>query len=192
MDKFQDQAALSCELSIKKARNVEFNSTGSLFVRCYMSAGSKNRVRFETKEVSSSNMAWNQSFSFDCFGTKESMSSMLFEGTVIFELRWSSNISIFGRRRKSQLLGKAEVPWKTIYESSTMDMEKWIVINSRKSLADGVKPPAVQIGVKVGGALPAIPKAKAMRQNRRCGEKCECKNCVNCELFALDAALEFF
>ena len=190
MDKFQDQAALSCELSIKKARNIEFNSTGSLFVRCYMSAGNKNRVRFQTTEVSSSNMAWNQSFSLDCLGTIESMSSMLFKGTVIFELRWRSNISIFGRKRKSQLLAKAEVPWRTIYESSTMDSEKWIVMNSRKSLADGVKPPAVQIGIKLGGALPAI--AKAMRQNKSCGEKCECKNCVNCELFALDAALEFF
>ncbi|WOG84527.1 hypothetical protein DCAR_0103711 [Daucus carota subsp. sativus] len=189
MDKFQDQAALSCELSIKKARNIEFNSTGSLFVRCYMSAGNKNRVRFETREVSSSNMAWNQSFSLDCFGTKECMSSMLSEGTVSFELRWRSRISIFGRR-KSQLLGKSEVPWRTVYESSTMDTEKWIVMNSRKSLADGVKPPAVQIGMKVGGALPAI--SKAIRQTKRCGEKCECKDCVNCDLFAIDAALEFF
>ena len=190
MDKFQAQAALSCELSIKKARNIEFNSTGSLFVRCYMSAGSKNRVRFETKEVSSSNMAWNQSFSFDCFGTKESMSSMLFKGNVIFELRQRSKISIFGRKRKSQLLAKAEVPWRTIYESSTMDSEKWIVMNSRKSLADGVKPPAVQIGIKLGGALPPIPNA--MKQNKSCGARCECRSCVNCELFALDAALEFF
>ncbi|WOG84528.1 hypothetical protein DCAR_0103712 [Daucus carota subsp. sativus] len=190
MDKFQDQAALSCELSIKRARNIEFNSMGSLFVRCYMSAGNKNRVQFETREVSSSNMAWNQSFSLDCFGTKESMSSMVSEGTVMFELRWRSRTSIFGRRRKSHLLAKAEVPWRTVYESSTMDREKWIVMNSRKSLADGVKPPAVQIGIKLGGPLPAIPKA--MRQNRRCGEKCECKNCVTCELFALDAALEFF
>lgn len=191
MDKFQDQAALSCELSIKKARNIEFNSTGSLFVRCYMSVGNKNkRVRFETREVSSSNMAWNQSFSLDCLGTTESMSSMLFKGTVIFELRQRSKISIFGRKIKSQLLAKAEVPWRTVYESSTMDTEKWIVMNSRKSLADGVKPPAVQIGIKLGGALPAMPKT--MKQNKSCGGRCECRSCVNCELFALDAALEFF
>ncbi|KAK1370982.1 Transmembrane gamma-carboxyglutamic acid protein like [Heracleum sosnowskyi] len=127
MDKFQDSTAFSCELRIIRARNVEFNSTGSVFVRCYMSAGNNKRVRFESREVSSSNMVWNQSFSLNCFGTKESMSNMLFEGTVIFELRQrSTGFSYFGRTGKSQLVGKAEVPWKTVYESSTMDIEKWM------------------------------------------------------------------
>ncbi|KAK1370981.1 Transmembrane gamma-carboxyglutamic acid protein like [Heracleum sosnowskyi] len=190
MAKFQDEAVFSCELQIIRARNIEFESTGSLFVRCYMSAGNNKRVRFQSREVSSSNMAWNQSFSLSCFGTKESMTNMLLEGTVIFELRLRSEISFFGRTGKSQLMGKAEVPWKTVYESSTLDIEKWIVMNSKKSLVDGVKPPAVEIGMKVGGALPAMPKAT--KQNKSCGDKCECKSCVNCELFALDAALELF
>lgn len=190
MDKFQDQAAFSCELTIIRARNVELNSMANLFVRCYMYAGNKKRVRFDSKEVSSSNMMWNQSFALDCSGTKESMSNMLLQGTVVFELRRKSGVSFLGRTRKSQLVGKAEVPWKTVYESSTLDIEKWIVMNPKKSLQDGLKPPAVQIRMKVGGALPAIPKAT--KQNKSCGDKCDCKSCVNCQLFALDAALEFF
>ncbi|WOG84526.1 hypothetical protein DCAR_0103710 [Daucus carota subsp. sativus] len=191
MDKFQDQAAISCELSVIRARNADLIPTGSsFFVRCYMSAGNKNRVRFQSREVSSSNMVWNQSFSLDCFGTKESMRSMLLEGTVIFELRCRSGISFFGRTRKSQLLGKAEVPWKTVLESSTMDVEKWVVMETGKRLPDGVKPPAVQIGMKVDGAV--IPVAtKAVKQRKSCGDGCQCKSCLNCELFALDGALEF-
>ncbi|KAK1370980.1 Rabphilin-1 like [Heracleum sosnowskyi] len=190
MAKFQDEAAFSCELKILRARNVEFNSTGSLFVRCYMSAGHKKIVRFQSKDVSSSNMAWNQSISLDCSATKESMSNMLLEGTVTFELRSRSGISCFGKTGKSRLVGKAEVPWKAVYESATLDIEKWVVMNPKRSLLDGVKPPAVQIGMRVGGPLPAVPKAT--KQNRSCGDKCECKSCLNCQLFALDAALEFF
>ena len=191
MDKFQDQVAISCELSLIRARNVDLIPTGSsLFVRCYMSAGNKNRVRFQSREVSSSNSVWNQSFSLDCFGTKESMRSMLLEGTVIFELRCRSGISFFGRTRKSQLLGKAEVPWKSVLESSTMDVEKWAVMETGKSLRDGVKPPAVQIGMKVDGAAPPAA-TKAVKQRKSCGDGCQCKSCLNCELFALDGALEF-
>lgn len=189
MDKFQDQTAFSCELRIARARNVELDSKGSLFVRCYMSAGNKNRVRFESKEVLSSNMVWNQSFCLDCFGTKESMSNMLSKGTVVFELRWRSGIRFFGRTGKSQLLGKSEVPWKTVSESSTMDIEKWVVMETRKSLPDGVKPPAVQIGMKVKVA--PLATTKTVKQNKSCDDRCQCRSCLNCELFALDGALEF-
>ncbi|KAL8110151.1 uncharacterized protein LOC141674596 [Apium graveolens] len=155
-----------------------------------MSAGNNKRVRFDSKEVSSSNMVWDQFLSLDCSGTKEATSNMLRDGTIVFELRWRSGVTIFGRTRKSLLVGKAEVPWKTVYESSTLDIEKWIVMNPNKSLPDGVKPPAVQIGMKIGGAIPAMPKAT--KQNKSCGDRCECKSCLNCQLFALDAALEFF
>ncbi|KAK1370977.1 Transmembrane gamma-carboxyglutamic acid protein like [Heracleum sosnowskyi] len=189
MDKFQDQTAFSCELRIARARNVELDSKGSLFVRCYMSAGNKNRVRFETPEVSSSNMVWNQSFCLDCFGTKESMSNMLLEGTVIFELRWRSGVCFFGRTGKSHLLGKAQVPWKTVFESSTMNIEKWLVMETRKSLSDGVKPPAVQIGMNVEGT--PLSATKAVKRSKSCGDRCQCKSCLNSQLFALDGALEF-
>ncbi|KAK1370985.1 C2 calcium-dependent membrane targeting [Heracleum sosnowskyi] len=189
MDKFQDPTAIICELRIIRARNVELNSIGSLFVRCYMSAANKKRVRFQSREVSSSNMVWNQSFSIDCFGTKESMSSMLLEGTVIFQLRRRSGASFFGRTGKSQLLGKAEVPWKTVYESSTIDVEKWIVMKPKRSLLDGMKPPAVEIGMKVTGTQTAKKHTKnggAKNCERGCNSFAESD-----ELFALDAALEF-
>ncbi|KAL8110152.1 uncharacterized protein LOC141673065 [Apium graveolens] len=189
MDKFQDQTAFSCELRISRARNVEVDSKGSLFVRCYVSAGDKNKVRFESREISSSNMVWNQSLSLDCFGTKETMSNMLLKGTLVFELRWRSVIRFFGRTGKSQLLGKSEVPWKTVFESSTMDTERWVVMETRKSLADGVKPPAVQIGMKV--KVPSQATAKTVKLNKSCEDRCQCRNCLNCELFALDGALEF-
>ncbi|XP_017252894.1 uncharacterized protein LOC108223246 [Daucus carota subsp. sativus] len=154
---------------------------GSLFIRCYMSAGDRKRVRFETKEVSSSNMAWNQSFSFDCFGPEESVSNMLLEGSVMFELRRRCGTSFFGRTGKSQLLGKAEVPWNTVYESSTMDIEKWIVMNPKRRLPEGVKPPAIEVGMRVTGAQKALNHRKSSG-----GEILEER-----EIFALDAALEF-
>ncbi|KAK1370976.1 C2 domain-containing protein [Heracleum sosnowskyi] len=196
MDKFQDKAAFICELRIIRARNVELSATGSMFVRCYMSAGNKKRVRFESREVSSFNMVWNQCFSLDCFGTKESMSNMLFQGTLNFELRWRSGVSFFG---KSQLLGKAEVPWKTVFESSTMDVDKWVVMERRKSLPGGVKPPAVQIGTKVEGAPPAATKAvkhkdflKQFKGNQTLilvGES-GCRNCsqISSLIMSLEAA----
>ncbi|KAL8110122.1 hypothetical protein AgCh_026010 [Apium graveolens] len=110
---------------------------------------------------------------------------MVLEGTIIFELRRRSGVSFFGRTGKSQLLGKAEVPWKTVYESSTLDFEKWIVMKPKKSLLDGVKPPAVDIRMKATGAQKRLKNGGA--------KECErgCKGYVESELFALDAALEF-
>ncbi|XP_074336253.1 uncharacterized protein LOC141673407 [Apium graveolens] len=190
MGKSQEATATSCELRIIRARNVEFNSSESLFVRCYMSAGNNKRVRFESRDVSSSNMVWNQSFSLDCSGTKQSMSNMLLEGTIIFELRQrSTGISFFGTTGKSQLLGKAEVPWRTVYESSTMDIEKWIMMKPKRSFLDGMKPPAVEIGMKVTGAQISKKHTKIVGA-RKC-DRAECKSFVESELFALDAALEF-
>ncbi|KAM7513633.1 hypothetical protein LguiA_003216 [Lonicera macranthoides] len=51
----------------------------------------------------------------------------LIQGNAVFELRWRNNTSILGRIRGSRLLGRAEIPWKSVFESPDMKLEKWIV-----------------------------------------------------------------
>lgn len=203
MDSFpaDDPSSLRCELRVIRAKNIESKCMGCLFVRCYISAGKNKRIRLESKEISSeSNLVWNQSFSLDCFGNKQSI-SMLMQGTVVFELRWRNIVPVFGRiGRKSQLLGRAEIPWKSVFESSTMKIERWVVMTSKsgKYRQQDVKPPAVEISMKV--VVPVmeleLPKQRKisigkLRKWDECGcVDCGCRSCADYEMFALAAAMD--
>ncbi|KAA8546823.1 hypothetical protein F0562_003253 [Nyssa sinensis] len=93
----QSLSSLSCELRIIRAKNMEFKSVGYLFVRCYLSAGNSTRVQLNSREISSkSNLFWNESFSLQCLGTKDSR-DMLIKGRVVFELCWRSTVPVLGR-----------------------------------------------------------------------------------------------
>ncbi|KAG7983169.1 hypothetical protein I3843_04G091300 [Carya illinoinensis] len=201
----QQFSSLSCKLTIKQAKQVEFKSTGSLFVRCYISAGNNKRIRLNSREISSrSDLSWNESLSLDCFGTHDTMDNLKQEN-VIFELRWRNKVPVLGRNiiGGSKLLGRAEIPWKKVYESPNMEMEKWITMipTSGCVLVEGVKPPKLQVGIKV--EVPAmVEKERRRSSNYGKGKKwdeCGCKDghghgcsCEDYNIFALAAALEAF
>ncbi|KAK3020977.1 hypothetical protein RJ639_046964 [Escallonia herrerae] len=197
---FNCLSSLSCELKIIRAKNTYFKSNGHLFVRCYLPcAGNKARVCLNTGEISSeSNLCWNESFSLDCFGETNDSIDRLLKGNVVLELRFRRNkIPLFGRIGGSQLLGRAEIPWKSVLESPEIEFERWVVMvpTKRPQCLDGhLKPPAVQIVMNV-----QIPATTAVRRGRRRNgrsvkrEECGCKSCEGCnDIFAIGAALEAF
>ncbi|KAF5458144.1 hypothetical protein F2P56_022199 [Juglans regia] len=206
----QQFSSLSCKLTIKQAKQVELRSTGSLFVRYYLSAGNNKRIRLNSREISSrSDLYWNESFSLDCFATHDTMDNLKQEN-VVFELRWRSNkVPVLGRNiiGGSKLLGRAEIPWKEVYESPNMEMEKWVTMiptSGSRVLVEGVKPPKLQVGMKV--QVPAMVEKEIRRRSnygkgkKSWDESCGCKDghghgCTSCEdynIFALAAALEAF
>ncbi|XP_059639628.1 uncharacterized protein LOC132282002 [Cornus florida] len=198
MDALQYLSSLSCELRIIRAKNMEFvKSTGHLFVRCYLSAGNNKRVRINSQEISSkSDLFWDESFSLECAGTKDSM-DMLVQGSVVLELRWRSTVPVLGKLGGSRLLGRGEIPWKTVFESPEMEIEQWFsLVPMSRRVHEDVKPPALQVWMKV--RVPATIETVPRRKNGRLTkwDECGCMaggcRCADYEIFALAAALDAF
>ncbi|ESR41426.1 hypothetical protein WN944_023686 [Citrus x changshan-huyou] len=193
-------SSLSCELRIIKAKNTEYlkSTSGSLFVRYYLSAGNNKRIKLNSQEISSdSNLIWNESFSLECLGTEDSIKELK-QQRVVFELRWrKSSANFLGKKSKSQLLGRAEVQWNKVFESPNMEIENWVMmvpkINNR--VCEDVKPPSLQVAMKVG-APKMVEMEKNIRNDRlKKWDECGCANgkacnCSDYEVFALMAALE--
>ncbi|XP_011031007.1 PREDICTED: uncharacterized protein LOC105130278 [Populus euphratica] len=189
---------LSIEIEIFQAKNIEVKSHGSLFVRYYLSAGKNKRIQLKSREISSkSNLFWNESFSLECIGTEDSINNLKQE-TVVFELRWRNTNPILAKiLGGSQLLGRAEVPWRTVLESPNLEMERWVMLVPKKgSVPDDVKPPSVQIAMRA-----TVPEMAEMeKKNRRDGrlrkrDECGCCKdsrcrCEDYEIFALVVAME--
>ncbi|KAL6277175.1 hypothetical protein ACE6H2_020776 [Prunus campanulata] len=197
-------SSLSCELRIIQAKNIEFKTTGNLFVRYYISAGNKGRIRLNTREISAkSNHVWNESISLECSGSEtDAMDSCLKQESIVFELRWRSTVPVFGRIGGSQLLGRAEVQWKEVLESPNMELNQWVsVVSTSGHALEGVKPPKLQVGIKVRVQADHVELEKRRQRNRRMKkwDECGCENghghgctCSDYEIFALAAVLEAF
>ncbi|XP_044469125.1 uncharacterized protein LOC123198506 [Mangifera indica] len=200
-------SSLSCELRIIRAKNIELNksiSNGGLFVRYYLYVGNNKRIQLNTQEISpsSGHLIWNESFSLECLGSEESISNLK-QQTVVFELRWRRTTpSFLGKKCKSQLMGRGEIPWEKVLESPKMEVENWVVMASKQSdnntrvCNEDVKPPSLQVAMKV-----EVPKLVEMKRNEKLKkrddhrEECGCGDagafhCVDYELYALMGALE--
>ncbi|CAN1814270.1 hypothetical protein LINPERHAP1_LOCUS27084 [Linum perenne] len=198
---------LSCEIAIHQSKNVEDKPHGNLFVRYYLSSGNSNnnnRIQLETREIpsSSGHLSWNESFSLDCSGTQDSINDLK-SSSVAFELRWrpSSRSSILGCRAGSKLVGSGEVMWRSVMESSGMEIETWVVMCPKNSKrCDGVKPPSVKIGMRVVSVPTSTEKKnenydsnKKKNESYECG--CSCRHsgyhsCGDYDALALVAAFE--
>ncbi|KAJ9564780.1 hypothetical protein OSB04_000746 [Centaurea solstitialis] len=186
-------SSLHCELKIMNAKNIEAtNSNGYLFVRCYLSAGNNKRVRLDSRQVSpDGDCSWNESFSLDCIGTNQSM-DMIIHGTIILELRWRSNTTLFGG---SQLLGRSEMSWRGVFESPNMELETWVMMKSKKNF---IKSSSVHIAMKI--EVPSVVDLVERKGNNRRDESCGCchgdccnnNTCFDSDLFVIGAALEAF
>ncbi|CAN1814273.1 hypothetical protein LINPERHAP1_LOCUS27084 [Linum perenne] len=211
-----DDQQFSCEIVIHQSKNVEEfmttnkyynNPHGHLFVRYYLSKGNNNndKIQLETREIpsseisSSDHLSWNESFSLDCSGTKDSINDLK-SSSVVFELRWrpSSRSNILGRA-SSKLVGRGEVTWRSVMESSSMEIEKWVVMQPKNSKrCEGVKPPSVKIEMRVVSVLTSTIKKnenydKKKNESYECG--CSCRHsgyhsCGDYDALALVAAFE--
>ncbi|KAJ9564779.1 hypothetical protein OSB04_000745 [Centaurea solstitialis] len=193
MDALKALSSLHCELKIMNAKNIQATkSNGYLFVRCYLSAGNDKRVRLDSRQVSpNGDCSWNESFSLDCIGTNQSM-DMIIHGTIILELRWRSNTTLL---RGSQLLGKSEMSWRSVFESPNMELETWVMMISKKNF---IKSPSVHIAMKI--EVPCGVDLVERKRNNRRDESCGCchgdccnnNTCFDSDLFLIGAALEAF
>ncbi|KNA19942.1 hypothetical protein SOVF_056830 [Spinacia oleracea] len=212
-------SSLKCELNIIGVKNVQTKHKGNLFIRCYLCAGSNNRrIQVNTKEIASSSSSsrkndgyifWDDTFSLECNGTSEDSVHGLKEELVVFELRWRNTKSFLGG---SQLIATAEMPWKNAFEAPKMEFQRWVVMTMNKQgnklvkVEDGVKPPALQITMKVE-VVPAtatrVVSGEEMRKRRRserlkgldeCGCKsnggCYCSSCVDTEMLFIGLAFD--
>ncbi|KAL0461297.1 UNVERIFIED_CONTAM: hypothetical protein Slati_0017300 [Sesamum latifolium] len=188
--------SLSFELKIIRARNINLKkSSGHLFVRCYLPAGGNNRVRLDSQHIpsKSDSITWDQTFSLDCSGTQDSI-KCLKQGTVLFELRLRRSTPFING---SKLVARAEVSWNDIMGSTNVEIDKWIVMIPEKGrVYDDVKPPAVQIAVRVQEFGEVVERKKSsVRRWDECGcmdDGCKCNSCVDYEFFAIAAVLEAF
>ncbi|KAI3691452.1 hypothetical protein L2E82_49811 [Cichorium intybus] len=152
--------------------------------RCILEGESDERIF----EVLDDIIAWSNSH-----WTKQSM-DMITQGTIVLELRWRSNtVSMFGR---SQLLGRAEVSWSGVFESPNMEIERWLMMKSKKK---DVKAPSVLIAMKIevhfGCEVDLVERKRKNKWDERCGcchGDCSDNTCVDGELFAIEAGLDAF
>ncbi|KAI5669889.1 hypothetical protein M9H77_19742 [Catharanthus roseus] len=205
MDASPSASNFCCELKIISAKDVDqLKSSGDhLFIRCYLSAGNDRRVQLNSREIpTNSNPIWDDSFSLECLGTEESINSVR-QGNVIFELRSRNKLSsvpIFGKFGGSKLLGRAEFPWKTVFESQNMEIETWVrmILKNGRVTNEHVKPPAVKISMKIRvleEERSKNPKNDRLRgwdnNNECCCLACNgCHSCADFDIFALGFALE--
>ncbi|XWS41559.1 hypothetical protein CRYUN_Cryun17cG0092400 [Craigia yunnanensis] len=194
-------SSLCCDLRILQAKNIEPKSPGNLFVRYYLSAGNNKRIKLNSHEISSkSELIWNESFSLECSGAEESLNDLK-QQTVVFELRWRSTMRVLGKMGKSQLLGRAEMPWKAVFESPNMEIEKYwlIMVSMNDRVLESLKPPSLQISMKLirGPAIVEIEKKNKRKERLKNNcDGCGCKDigggysCADYEIFALAAAME--
>lgn len=201
--------AVKCKLHVLGAKNVRTKHKGSLFIRCYLSAGNNTRIQLNSREINTSSsknadfLFWDDDFSLECRGTEDFINQLKQEN-VIFELRLRKTTPLFGKMgASSQVLARGELPWKNVFEAPQMEVQTWVVMTPNKLQEDDAKPPALQIAMKV--EVPAALSMEEVRKRRRSerlrqGDKCGCcrsghggcSSCVDSELLFVAAAFEAF
>ncbi|XP_043719541.1 uncharacterized protein LOC122667345 [Telopea speciosissima] len=186
----QDHTSLNCELRIIEAENTESISNGKLFVRCYLCTGNNEKIRLNSREIpSTSHSYWNESISLQCSATKDCIEELK-QQSVMFELRWRNTTPILGKIGRSKLLGRAEMLWKDVLESSELGIERWVTMVAKRShVLEGFNyPPALHVEMKV-----RVPGTTETVKKRRWGEYgCRHEGCNGGgdDLFALAFAFE--
>lgn len=189
LKKMDSQSSLSfsfsLELRLIKARNIHVSSSKEVFVRCYLSTASNKRVRIDSQEISSNsnNFIWNQTFSLNCYGSAETLNSVKKEA-IVFELRCRSSAPFLAKISGSKLLARAEMAWNDVVGNPNMKSnEKWVVMTAKDKhvYTDDVKPPAIEIAMKV-----EENKKESGRKPYNCGcMDCGCNYCVDHDFLLL-------
>ncbi|XP_074290497.1 uncharacterized protein LOC141617212 [Silene latifolia] len=175
-------SSVKCEVRVIGAKNVETTSKGAIFIRCYISAGYNRNIQLNTREIMSSDkdqsdhIIWDETFSLECNGEQDAICNLK-EENIIFEMR----------RKKmggSQLVGRAEVPWKSVFDATNMEILKWVSMTRNEKVENEecwINPVALQVGIKV--ELPDMSRSdtKRRRRNERMKNRdgCECSSSSN-------------
>ncbi|KAL1215472.1 hypothetical protein V5N11_021897 [Cardamine amara subsp. amara] len=191
--------SLKCEVRIVEARNVEIKSQAStLFVRFYLSAGHNRKIEVNTREICSKSdkLIWDQSFGLECQGNEAAVEELR-QQRVVFELRRKKTSSFLGKSSKSEVVGRGEVSWESVFESPGMEIERFVVMGESKNLvSEDEKPLLLKIALKVQ-ALEEMEKMMIKKEKKLEKLCCVCSsrdcgscNCLDYEAFALACALD--
>ncbi|KAG2327127.1 hypothetical protein Bca4012_036071 [Brassica carinata] len=190
-------SSLKCEVRVVEARNVEIKSQAStLFVRFYLSAGHNRKIEVNTREICqrSENLIWDQSFGLECQGDKAAVEELK-QQRVVFELRRRKTSSFLRKSSRSEVVGRGEVSWESVFESLDMEMERFVVMSESKTPVFGDESPVLlKIGLKVQ-ALEMKKKTLINKKEKLCACCCSSRDCGSCscldyEAFALACALD--
>jgi hypothetical protein len=113
---------------------------------------------------------------------------------VVFELRWRNKVPVLGKIGRSHLLGRAEIPWKQVFESPNMEIEKWVTMVSKK----GHVLPKLQVGMRIQVPAMVEMERRTLGKVNKWDDQCGCKDghclssCGDYEIFALAVVLEAF
>jgi hypothetical protein len=191
--------SLKCQVRIVEARNVEIKSQAStLFVRFYLSAGHNRKIEVNTRELSSKSdqLMWDQSFGLECQGDEAAVKELK-QQRVVFELRRKKKSTFIRKSSKSEVVGRGEVSWESVFESPGMEIERLVVMGESKNwVLEDERPLLLKIALKVQ-ALEEMEKM--LIKNDKKTEKlccvCSSRDCGSCscldyEAFALVCALD--
>ncbi|GAB4847286.1 hypothetical protein Ancab_026330 [Ancistrocladus abbreviatus] len=190
-------STLSFELKIIRAKNVNTQLKGNFFVRFYLSAGNNQRIRLNAQEISSKGeLFWDESFSLECCGTEGSIKNLK-EQSIVFELRRRSTKPFVGKFAGSQLVGRGEMPWKSVLQAPEMGFQSsWVPVTmplgSGCVAPEGVEPPALLVAMKVKVVMSLVNTERKNRFRVKERDECGCSSCVDSELLAVATALEGF
>ncbi|KAJ1377342.1 C2 domain [Sesbania bispinosa] len=201
----QKLPSFSCELRIIQAQNIEFiKPMKNLFARFYLPAGNNKRIQLNTKKVPSNSVPfWNESFNLECSCPQEFLQTLKQESLVL-ELRQSNTgPAVLKRILGSHLVGRGEIPWKTILEAPNMEFKEWVKVSGSDDCDDDatLRVPEVQVEIKIQVALDAEIKKENRRRRLNNWDECGCKHghdqhawcsTEDYDIFALGAILEAF
>ncbi|KAF8089294.1 hypothetical protein N665_0510s0009 [Sinapis alba] len=192
-------SSLKCEVRVVEARNVEIKSQAStLFVRFYLSAGHNRKIEVNTREIcpKSENLIWDQSFGLECQGDEEAVEELK-QQRVVFELRRRKTASFLRKSSRSEVVGRGEVSWASVFESRGMEMERFVVMSQSKTPVFGDESPVLlKIGLKVQGLeMKMLNKMLINKKEKLCAccyssRDCGSCSCLDYEAFALACALD--
>ncbi|CAF1707044.1 hypothetical protein Bca4012_005441 [Brassica carinata] len=189
-------SSLKCQVRVIEARNVEIKSQAStLFVKFYLSAGHNRKIEVNTRELcqKSENLIWDQSFGLECQGNEEAVEELK-QQRVLFELRRRKTASFLRKSSRSEVVGRGEVSWESVFESRGMEMERFVVMIESKTPVFGDGSPVL---LKIGLKVQALEMEKKMLINKKeklcacCSSRdCGSCSCLDYEAFALACALD--
>ncbi|URE21727.1 hypothetical protein MUK42_12688 [Musa troglodytarum] len=176
MSKCSETSHLGCEIKVGRLSNFDLDLPGNPFIRYYVFAGHRRRIRIDTKEViPASNPCWDELATIECQGASDPVRELLEPHTVVFELRRRSRRTpLLGRFTGSKLLGMAEVAWKDVLASPGMSLKRCVRFASLSSEFYGLKPPCLSVEMKVEAVKALSNKQRSGR--RPTVEGCACRS----------------
>lgn len=107
---------LRCEISTVSVTGLGCCGGGELFLRCHVPAGGGRAIQIDSRgagQTGGEALLWRDVASLSCDGSPACVRQLVDQGSVVFEVRRRrGRAALLGRVRGSELVSRAEVPWR--------------------------------------------------------------------------------